>query len=212
MGSTQRNADERSRREMPREAFLTGFKNRILQSLARSMPGAFTFRVWAHRHRGVSIGTGVHIGPDVMIDTAFPQWVAIGNNVQLGTRCLILAHVHTLPPRKSEHATYISVRIEDDVYVGAGAIILPNVSIGRGAVVTAGSVVTRSIPAMVMVQGNPAEPVARCGVPLTWDMPLKTFYAKLKPLDRNRTSVAAPAFFAHQNGSSPATLDHDGDD
>ena len=189
-----------------------GFKNRLLQSLARSMPGAFTFRVWAHRHRGVSIGNGVHIGPDVMIETAYPQWVSIGHNVQLGTRCLILAHVHTLPPRKTELETYVSVRIENDAYVGAASVILPNVHIGRGAVITGGSVVTRSVPAMVMVQGNPAEPVARCGVPLTWDTPLKIFYAKLKPLDRNKSTVVANGLGIYHNGTSPATINHDGDD
>ena len=39
--------------EMPSEGFIAGTKNRLLQTLARSMPGAFTFRVWAHRMRGV---------------------------------------------------------------------------------------------------------------------------------------------------------------
>jgi serine acetyltransferase len=199
---------DQNRREMPREGVLSGFKNRLLQTLAKSLPGAFTFRVWAHRVRGVVLGSGVHIGPDVMIDTAFPQWVSIGNNVQLGTRCLILAHMHTLPPRKNELENYISVRIEDDVYIGAASVILPNVRIGRGAVVTAGSVVTRSVPPMMMVQGNPAEPVARCGMPLTWDTPLKAFYAKLKPIERKQ----ANSLGIHQNGTSPPIPNHDGDE
>lgn len=59
-----------------------------------------------------------------------------------------------------------SVTIEDSVFVGPGCIILPNVVIGHGAVVCAGSVVTRSIAPMLMVQGNPAAPIARCGIPL----------------------------------------------
>jgi hypothetical protein len=95
---------------------------------------------------------------------------------------MILAHMHTLPPRQAHQANYVSVQIEDDVYIGPGAIILPNVRLGRGAVVTAGSVVSRSVPPMTMVRGNPAQPVARCGVPLTWDTPLKVFYRNLKPL------------------------------
>jgi acetyltransferase-like isoleucine patch superfamily enzyme len=192
-------------REMPAEGLIAGLKNRILQSLARSMPGAFTFRVWAHRMRGVTIGTRVHIASDVMIETAYPQWISIGNNVQLGTRCLILGHMHTLPPRRSSIKNYIAVRIEDDAYIGAGAIILPNVRIGRGSVVTAGSVVSRSVPPMVMVQGNPAQPVARCGVPLTWDTPLKTFYLNLKPLERG--GVTPNPFDALHNGG--AKLDRD---
>jgi acetyltransferase-like isoleucine patch superfamily enzyme len=175
---------------MPREKFIMGLKNRILQTLAQSAPGGFTTRVWFHRWRGVRIGEGVHIGPGVVIETAFPQWISIGNNVQIGTHCLILAHVHSLPPRKSELADYISVVLEDDVYVGAGSLILPNVRIGRGAVVAAGSVVSRAVPPMTMVQGNPAKPMARCGIPLTWDTPLKTFYSQLRSLERsNEPSV-----------------------
>jgi acetyltransferase-like isoleucine patch superfamily enzyme len=133
--------------------------------------------------RGVHIGQGVHIGSDVTIETAYPQWVWIGNNVQLGIRTLILAHIHSLPPRRKELKDFVSVRIEDDVYIGAAAIILPHVKIGRGAVVTAGSVVTKSVPPMMMVQGNPAEPVARCGIPLIWSTPIKQFYLNLKPLN-----------------------------
>jgi acetyltransferase-like isoleucine patch superfamily enzyme len=132
----------------------------------------------------VKIGRNVHIGFDVLIETAYPQWVWIGENVQLGIRCSILAHLHGLPPRKDEHEGYISVRIEDDAYIGPGAMILPNVTIGHGAVVTAGSVVTSSVPPLVMVQGNPARPIARCGVPLGWNTPLKEFYRQLRPLKR----------------------------
>jgi serine acetyltransferase len=187
-------------REMPCEGLMMGMKNRLLQTLARSMPGAFTFRVWAHRMRGVSVGTGVHIAPDVMIETAYPQWVAIGNNVQLGTRCMILAHMHSLPPLKSSLSHYFSVQIEDDAYIGPGAIILPNVRIGRGAVVTAGTVVSRSVPVMTMVQGNPAQAVARCGVPLTWNTPLKTFYLNLRPLESGE--LAANSLDPFVNGTS----------
>jgi heptaprenylglycerol acetyltransferase len=178
-------------RELPKEFFLTGFMNRILQSMARSLPGAFTWRVWAHRMRGVKIGRNVHIAWDVTIETAYPQWVSIGDNVQLGVRCLILAHIHSLPPKRNELQSYFSVSIEDDAYIGPASIILPNVRIGRGAVVTAGSVVTRSVPPMTMVQGNPAKPVARCGIPLTWDTPIKKFYASLKPLVVTRPEPAS---------------------
>ena len=65
---------------------------------------------------------------------------------------------------------------------GAGVIVLPNVVIGDGAVVTAGSVVTQSVPPMTLVQGNPAEPVARCGLSLTRDTTLQEFTRNLLPL------------------------------
>ena len=77
----------------------------------------------------------------------------------------------------------VSVRIADDVFVGPGAIIMPNVTIGAGAVVAAGSVVTRSVAPLTMVQGNPAKPIARCGIPLGLDTPVKEFYRRLTPID-----------------------------
>jgi acetyltransferase-like isoleucine patch superfamily enzyme len=46
--------------------------------------------------------------------------------------------------------------IEDDVWVGAGAVILPGVTIGRGAIVGAGAVVTRDVPPFAIVAGVPA--------------------------------------------------------
>jgi len=180
--------DDGEVRETQRESIFTAICNRILQGLARALPGAFTFRVWAHRARGVKIGSNVRIAADVMIETAHPEWVSIGNNVQIGERCLILAHIHSLPPRKSELDRYVSVKIEDDAYIGAASVILPYVKIGRGAVVTAGSIVTQSIPPMTMVQGNPAKPVARCGMPLVWDTPIKKFYASLKPITSPRSA------------------------
>jgi len=172
---------------LPPEPILSGMKSRILQILARFGPGPRTLRVRLHRWRGVKMGTGVHISSDVLIETAYPHWVSVGNAVQIGVRTTIMAHIHALPPRtnKYENEKYVSVRIEDDVNIGAGVIVLPNVTIGRGAVVTAGSVVTSSVPPLTMVRGNPARPIARCGIPLTWDTPLKEFLQKLRPIQKS---------------------------
>jgi galactoside O-acetyltransferase len=74
------------------------------------------------------------------------------------------------------------VVIEDDVFIGPNVTILPNVRIGHGAVVTAGSVVSQSVPPLTMVQGVPARPVARCGVPLGMRTPIREFYRQLRPL------------------------------
>jgi hypothetical protein len=74
------------------------------------------------------------------------------------------------------------VRIDEDVFIGPGAIILPSVVIGHGSVVTAGSVVTSTVSPMTVVQGNPARPVARCGVPLGEKISLIEFSGRLKPL------------------------------
>jgi acetyltransferase-like isoleucine patch superfamily enzyme len=169
-------------RVLPTESLFNALKIRVLQGLARSVPGAATLRVRLHRWRGVKIGTGVRIGLDVILETAYPEWISIGNKVQIGVRTLVLAHIHGLPPKKSELKGYVSVRIENDVNIGAGVTILPHVTIGHGAVVTAGSVVTRSIAPLTLVQGNPARPIAKCEIPLTWEKTLKEFYRGLRPI------------------------------
>jgi maltose O-acetyltransferase len=52
------------------------------------------------------------------------------------------------------------IRIGDYAWIGSGAIILPGVTVGRGAVVAAGSIVTRDVPAFTIVAGNPARSIA----------------------------------------------------
>jgi acetyltransferase-like isoleucine patch superfamily enzyme len=165
------------------ESTLPGAKRRILQLLALHGPGAETLRVKLHRLRGVKIGEGCFIGTEVMIETAFPHLVEIGNGVDIGMRTTIVAHQQGEKAVEGER----SVRIGDDVFIGPGSIILPHVTIGRGAVVTAGSVVTTSVPPLMMVQGNPAKPVARCGLPLGRTTPLREFYGKLEPVRRVRS-------------------------
>ncbi|MFC1782208.1 acyltransferase [Planctomycetota bacterium] len=160
--------------------FFIGTKNRILQFLARNVPGRESLRVWLHRWRGVRIGKGVDIAYDVILETEYPHLISIGNNVIINIRSTILAEFMDATRERSRED--VSVRIEDDAVIGAQVLILPNVVIGRGAVVTAGSVVTRSVPPMTMVQGNPAVPIAKCGIPLSHKISLKEFYQKLKPI------------------------------
>jgi acetyltransferase-like isoleucine patch superfamily enzyme len=157
------------------EGLLAGFKNRILQLLARVAPGATTLRVKLHRWRGVEIGEHVWIGYDAVIETSRPDLVTIGDRATVQMRATIIAHF-----REQE-----GVVIEEDVTVGPGAIILPNVTIGRGAIVTAGSVVTKSVPPKTIVQGNPARPIATAEVPLRLDVSMKEFAKGLRPIREN---------------------------
>jgi len=164
-----------------RDSLFRGSWNRFLQMVARNGPGAESLRIWAHRARGVRIGQHVWLGYDVILDTSHPEFIEIEDGVSISMRVTVVAHF-----RSSKH-----VKIEQDAFVGPGAIILPNVVIGRGAVVTAGSVVTRSVPPMTVVQGNPAVPVAKCEIPLTVDVSLKEFSRRMRPL-ANGTSASTP--------------------
>jgi acyl-CoA synthetase (AMP-forming)/AMP-acid ligase II/acetyltransferase-like isoleucine patch superfamily enzyme len=164
-----------------------GLKNRILQLAALYAPGFKTVRVWLHRMRGVVIGENVSIGLSVLIETAYPQLVSIGDNVTIGMRTVVIAHLRDLTSGARESSRQ-TVSIEDNVYIGPGVIILPNVTIGHGAVVSAGSVVSRSVPPMTLVRGNPAEPIAHCGVSLGGGVSYEQFVRQLTPLKNGRPS------------------------
>jgi acetyltransferase-like isoleucine patch superfamily enzyme len=131
-----------------------------------------TMRVWLHRCRGVKIGKRVWIGYDAIIETSSPHLVEIHDDAVIGIRSTIIAHFRE----------YTGVIIEEGAVLGPGVFVLPNVKIGKGAVVTAGSVVTRSIPPMTLVQGNPARPVAQVGVRLGMYTSMREFSTHLKPL------------------------------
>ena len=158
-----------------RDRPLSGLRNRLLQVLALYAPGGDSVRARLHRWRGVQVGEGAFIGTNTIIETSFPQLVSIGRRVDVGMRVTIIAHQVGEADRKG-------VEIGDDAFIGPCSLILPNVTIGAGAVVSAGSVVTRSVPPLTMVQGNPAKPVARCEVPLTRDVSLRDFYRQLRPI------------------------------
>lgn len=163
------------------DSLLSGLRNRVFQCVALYIPGNKTTRVWLHRKRGVSIGKNVSIGLSTLIETAYPRLVSIGDNVTIGMRTVIIGHLRdsTAQARMLDRPT---VRLEDNVYLGPGVIVLPNVTIGHGAVVSAGSVVTHSVPPQTLVQGNPAKPVARCGVSLGGGVPYEQFLRHLTPI------------------------------
>lgn len=161
---------------------LTGLRNRILQHIARNIPGTTSVRPMLHRWRGVKIGPGVCIGYDAVIETAHPELVTIKDGATIGIRVTILAHFWDFQKQ---------IVIEEDAFIGPGAIVLPNVVVGRGAVVTAGSVVTTSVAPFTMVQGNPAKPVARVGKPPKEGTSYQEFVSSLRPLVRQTELSAA---------------------
>jgi acetyltransferase-like isoleucine patch superfamily enzyme len=148
-----------------KEKPLRGAKDRLLQYLALHAPGAKTLRVYLHRLRGVEIGQGVFIGLEVLLESAYPWLVSIGDNVTISVRAVFIGHFKQLG-RRERQSHEPSIRIEDNAYIGPNVTILPGVTIGRDAVVAAGSVVSRSVPPQTLVQGNPARVVAKCTAPL----------------------------------------------
>jgi len=141
------------------KGYLKGFVNRLLNVLARNIVGAYTVRPAIHRIRGVKINGTVWIGAGVYIDDEYPEWIEIGNNVMLGVGCMLFAHFR---PKGEKQG----IVIEDDAFIGPGAIITQNVRIGKGVVVAAGSVVSKDVPPYTFVGGVPARPIGKVRHPL----------------------------------------------
>jgi acetyltransferase-like isoleucine patch superfamily enzyme len=156
---------------------LRGVLNRLLQAVALYIPGGTTTRVWLHRMRGVQIGEGTFISTAAILETEHPELVTIGERTSIGIRAVVVAHFWD----------QLGVEIGDDVFIGPGVIVMPGVKIGDGAVVAAGSVVAKSVPELTMVRGNPAEPIARCGIHLGVDTPYKKFVRSLRPIRSRRS-------------------------
>lgn len=104
------------------------------------------------RHPEIRIGNGVQIGSDAVIEC--PAGLEIGSGVGLSVRVTIGGEVLTQNDAGP-------VRIGDEVVIGAGATIQCGVSIGRRAYVGAGAVVTRDVPPLSVVFGDPARIIRR---------------------------------------------------
>lgn len=104
------------------------------------------------------LGSHSFIGPYGSMGAA--GGITIGNHVQLGPRVSIVAENHCFEDATrridQQGVWHQGVIIEDDCWIGAGAIILDGVSVGTGSVIGAGAVVTRSIPAFSVAVGCPA--------------------------------------------------------
>lgn len=88
--------------------------------------------------------------------------VKIGNSVMIGPDVMLLARSHRfdrtdIPMAAQGEGEMRPIVIHDDVWIGARALILPGVTVGEGAIVGAGAVVTKSVPPFAVVGGNPAK-------------------------------------------------------
>lgn len=109
--------------------------------------------------RNLRVGTGVHIGKQVLLDLRAP--IIIEDRSTISMRAMLLTHldVGQSPLIEQYPRTQAAVRVGAGAYLGAGAIVLPGVTIGERAVVAAGAVVTRDVPANTVVAGIPAAPM-----------------------------------------------------
>ena len=126
-----------------------------------------------HTHLGDYVYANFNL---TLVDDAH---IYIGSRVMIGPNVVIATAGHPIDPelraRNTQHN--VDVHIGDNVWIGAGCVILPGVTIGENSVIGAGSIVTKDIPANVVAVGNPCRVIREIG---ERD---KTYYFKDKKID-----------------------------
>ena len=109
--------------------------------------------------KNIFLGNGVFINNDVRFGCA--EKVVIGNYVAIGPRVSFETMSHGLEfmPDQGRGNFPMPIIVEDQVWIAAGAMIMPGVTIGKGAVVAAGAVVNRDVSPYTMVGGVPAKKI-----------------------------------------------------
>ena len=105
----------------------------------------------------ISVGNNLSLNHNVTIDASDGGELIIGNNVAIGMNSVLRASNHDYI-RMSGHIPG-KIIIGDNVWIAANCVIVPNVEIGSGSVIGAGSIVTKNIPENVVAVGNPCKPI-----------------------------------------------------
>ncbi len=154
--------------------FFKGLKFYIFNDFLTYIPNHFLRLMCLRYILGIKVGKScfIHMG------CRFEGKISIGNNTVIGRRCVLLGEItiknnvsitaetyiftttHIVDSRSFE-AVYSSVVIEDYVWIGARAMILPGIIIGKGAVLGAASTATKNIPEFSIFVGSPAKEVGK---------------------------------------------------
>lgn len=135
-------------------------KNFIVIQLARYTP-IIPLKNWMYRtFLRMKVGDHTAVALMVMMDLMFPEKITIGKNSIIGYNTTILTHEYLIDEYRLGE-----VIIGDEVMIGANSLILPGVTIGNRAVVAAGCVVHKDVPAGAFVGGNPMRIIERNPLP-----------------------------------------------
>jgi acetyltransferase-like isoleucine patch superfamily enzyme len=99
---------------------------------------------------GVRIGKNVEIMPNIALDIFFPEMTEIGDGTVIGISCFLTCHEFN-----PGEFRYGPIKIGKNVLIGARSFVLPGVTIGDGAMVSAQTVVYKDIPPNVIAFGSP---------------------------------------------------------
>ena len=107
----------------------------------------------------LSLGDSVDIGEFAVLRAS--GGLRIGDRVLVAAHAVLTTRGHPQSLPRYGMAEDAPIVVENDVWIGAGAIVLPGVTIGRGAIVAAGAVVTENVAPFTVVGGVPARPIGQ---------------------------------------------------
>lgn len=119
--------------------------------------------IW--RWMGAKVGKNCYIGYEVYMDVTHSDMITLEDHVHIANRCFILCHQRDLSNyRIGDDYAKLGYRIEPVILkkgclIGTETMVLPGVTVGEGAIVGAGSLVTKDIPAWTIATGRPAKVV-----------------------------------------------------
>ncbi len=120
--------------------------NTILFRWAYSCP-LNSLRILFHRWRGCHIGKGVYIGRYCFLDNMYPEYIYINDGASINAESMILTHFNPFPVWKGVFSAEVQpVVIGDNAIVSVRCTIMPGVTIGKYAVVSAGMTLEKSVP------------------------------------------------------------------
>ncbi len=117
-------------------------------------------RISLYRWMGVKIGKQCYIGTDCIFDDEYPELLTIEDFVGIAYRVTILTHEMFWKVENEQRVMYVRkqpVVLKRNCKIGSGAVILPGVTIHENAMVGAGAVVHKDVPANAIVGGVPAK-------------------------------------------------------
>lgn len=126
-------------------------------------PISMKLRPWLWKVAGVNAKGHFEVGYDVYFDAGCCHLITIEEDVWIASRCLILCHKRILDSYhygdNSNDCPFQEkpVVLKTKCHIGMGSIIMPGVTVGEGAIIGAGSVVTKDIPAYTCAVGVPAK-------------------------------------------------------
>lgn len=109
---------------------------------------------------GLKVGKNFHRLPGCTLDVSHCWLISIGDDVTLAPGVRLIAHDASTSHISGCYVRIGRIVIGNNVFIGAGSIVLNNVTIGNNVIIGAGSVVTRSIPDNSIVCGNPAKVIS----------------------------------------------------